>query len=227
ARPSRVVRVRGLCVARVGRIGRWVVQWNAEPDLYSAAGDAHLLDQESEQPLPASEIELLETAANSLGKGGDAAAEAVVVGQLGSPGFQLRLLLLQLQPAAIYLWHSPLQLPQRENSGLIAVEEPRLLGCRPGQLALEASQLDGQDLVVAGAGSVADRLLAGPEQLGPEQGLADLAPDEGVQLGRPDGRLATAPVGSAGLDRVSMRADVVVEVGAAPVAHGADPAGAT
>src|SRR5215813_203540 len=113
ARHSRLVRVRGLCVARVGRIGRWVVQWNAEPDLYSAAGDAHLLDQESEQPLPASEIELLETAANSLGKGGDAAAEAVVVGQLGSPGFQLRLLLLQLQPAAIYLWHSPLQLPQR------------------------------------------------------------------------------------------------------------------
>src|SRR5262249_6914214 len=113
ARHSRLVRVRGLCVARVGRIGRWVVQWNAEPDLYSAASDAHLLDQESEQPLPASEIELLETAANSLGKGGDAAAEAVVVGQLGSRGFQLRLLLLQLQPAAIYLWHSPLQLPQR------------------------------------------------------------------------------------------------------------------
>ena len=87
------------------------------------------------------------------------------------------------------------------------------------QASVEAGQFGGEEFVVGGGGVRGDGLLAGGQDVGTEQGGADLVEDEGVEGVGADVAFWAAFVGSAGLDRVVVAAVVVAVPGAVAAAH--------
>ena len=68
-----------------------------------------------------------------------------------------------------------------DQSGLVEVDEPAVLAAGGVELAVEAGQFGGEQLIVGDGGVHCDGLLAGQQQAGVEQGGADLAEDELVE----------------------------------------------
>ena len=87
-----------------------------------------------------------------------------------------------------------LQFGHVEQSGLVEVDEPVVLGAGGVEFAVQAGQLGGEQLVAGDRGVHRDGLLAGQQQGGVEQGSADLAEDELVEGVGADVALGAAPV---------------------------------
>jgi hypothetical protein len=120
------------------------------------------------------------------------------------------------------------QFVQLDQPCLVDVDEALALTFGVIELALQADDLAGEELVVGDRLATGHGGLAGGEQLGAEHGSADLVVDQGVELVGADLALLAAPVWASCFELVVVGAGVVVVVTAAagwrPGAAALDPA---
>ncbi len=183
------------------------------------AGDVDVFDQQSQQLLFLGAVELVDHFADLPGEVGDAAAEQVPVrerGPLGGEGVAFGLLVAQ--PRGDFAG-AALQFGQLDEPGLVEVGEPAAFGCGGVDLAVEAGELGGEQLVVGDRGGDRDGLLAGQQHLGLGERGPDLAEDELIERVGADVAFGAAAVFPAGAQRVVVAAVVVAVPGAVAAAH--------
>ena len=213
----------------VGRTGVWRVEGYSQPDLDLPAGDVDVLDQQPQQLLPLKTVELVCHVADLPGEVGDAAPEQVPVGErgaLGGEGVTSGLLVTQ---ACGDFAGAAVQLGQVDEPGLVEVGQPASFGCGGVDLAVEAGELGGEQLVVGDRGGDRDGLLTGQQHAGLGERGPDLAEDVLVERVGADVALGAAAILAAGAQGVVVAAVVVAVPGAVAAAHlvavGADAAG--
>ena len=178
------------------------------------AGDVDLFDDEAEQGLFLVEVEGVDHGQNPGGEVPDAVAELVVAGQFLALGGEGVAALVQVVVAVLDLGGTALQLGQLDEAGLVGVDEAAAFGIDGVELAVQTGHLGGEQFVVGGGGAHGERLFAGGEHVGAQQGGADLVEHEGVEGVGADVAFGAAPVVPAGFDRVVVAAVVVAVPGA-------------
>jgi hypothetical protein len=181
-------------------------------DLHPPAADGDLLDDEADQPLAGFEVELVEPGADALGEAGEPSPQALW--RASSARCSRRACCSAASPS-----RRSMRAAERQESS-VEVHDPRLAGVEEAaalalgqlELALEASQLRGEELVVGRWRAREDGALAGGELLRILEGAANLLKDEGVELIGADVALRATPLLAAGAQGVVVTAVVVVVV---------------
>ena len=120
-----------------------------------------VFDQQSQQLLSLGAVELIDDFADLGGEVGDAAAEQVAVGERGPLGGEAVTSGLEVAQADGDFAGAAVQLGQVNEPGLVEVGQPASLGHGGDDLAVEAAELGGEQLVVGDRGADRDRLLTG------------------------------------------------------------------
>jgi hypothetical protein len=204
------------------------VEGYPQPDLDLPPGDVDVFDQQPQQLLLLGLVELVYHFADLPGEVGDAAAEQVPVGQRGALGGEAVPFGVQVTQAGGDFAGAAVQLGQVDEPGLVEVGQPAPFGCGGVDLAVEAGELGGEQLVVGNRGGDRDGLLAGQQHAGLGERCADLGEDEVVERVGADVAFGAAAVFASGAQRVVVAAVVVAVPGAVAAAHlvavGADAA---
>lgn len=132
------------------RLLGWGIQGDAELDLDVPAGDADLLDDEAEELLSLVEVKVIKGGQGAAGEVGDALTQLVVGGQLGPLCGQLLASGVQLGVSAVDVFGAALHVDEFDQSGLVEVNQAATFLGRGHDLAIEAGELGGEQLVVAG-----------------------------------------------------------------------------
>ena len=144
-------------MARAG-VGR--VEGYPQPDLDVPAGDVYVVDHQRQQLLPLRPVELVDNFADLPGEVGDP-AEQVPAGERGPLGGEaVTPGLLVTQPGGDFAG-AAVQLGQVDEPGPVQVGQPASLGRGGADLAVEAAELGGEQLVAGDRGADRDRLLTG------------------------------------------------------------------
>lgn len=143
-----------------------LVEWDTKADVDVPAGDADVFDDQAEQALALVEVEAVERLGDALGEAGQALAEQVAFGQLDSFGGKTGLLVGELPAAGVDLGGPPPDLGERKQPGLVEVDQPAAFTLGGVELALQAGELGGEQLVVGGGLAGGDGSLAGEQDLG-------------------------------------------------------------
>jgi hypothetical protein len=166
-------------------------------------------DHEAQQVLALFEVQVVERGDDSLGEGGDATAELVVLGEglmlfdeAAALGFEGVASLVDFTGASA-------KLGQVDEVGLVAVDETAVLGLDRFGLAVETAELLGDDLIVGHGCSGSHRVFAGRQHFGSHERVANLVEDEGVEGVGSDVALRAAAVLAAGSEGIVVAAVVV------------------
>ena len=182
------------------------------------AGDVDFFDDEAEQGLFLGEVEGVDHGQDPGREVADAAAELVVAGQLLALRGEGVASFSEVAAAVFDVGGAALQLGELDEAGLLEVDETAAFGVDGVELAVQAGQLGGEQVVVGGGGAHGEGLFAGGEHVGAQQGGADLVEDERVEGVGADVAFGAAPVVPAGFDRVVVAAVVVAVRGAVAAA---------
>ncbi len=111
--------------------------------------------------MPLGWVELVDDGADAGGEVLDAVAEPVAAGEVGALGGKAGALVLEFALACGDRGGAALQFGHVDQGGLVEVDQPAVLAAGGLELAVEAGQLGGEQLVVGGGGMDGDGLLAG------------------------------------------------------------------
>ena len=100
-----------------------VIEGDAEPNVNLPASHPDFLDEKSEEVLTPLEVEAVKALHNLPGEGFEAAAEAVVSGQLVPLRDQVFVLRAELLAAELNLLGATLQLGELHQAGLVEVDQ--------------------------------------------------------------------------------------------------------
>ena len=162
-------------------VGVWWVEGDAEPDLDVPAGDMDFFDEYAEQLLSLRMVKLVDDAADLVGEIGDAAAQQVSVGKRSPLGGEAVAFGPQPVEAGGDVTGAVLQLWEIDQSGLIKVDQSAPFGDGDVDLAVEADEFSGEQLVVGDRAADRDGLFSSEQHLGPGQRGADVVEDELVE----------------------------------------------
>jgi hypothetical protein len=123
------------------------------------------------------EVERVDPVGGLVREAGDAAAEAVVEGELVALGGELGLLGLELVASAVDFGGSSVEFFHVDVAGLVEVGDPSPLGGGFVDAAGESVELGVQDFVVGGGLAADDCLLTGEQHVGAQQDLERLPLD--------------------------------------------------
>jgi hypothetical protein len=138
----------------------WVVERDAQPDLDMPASDLDVFDEQLQEFLPLGGVELVDDGGHAGGEVLDAVAEPVAAGEGGALGGKAGAFALQFALPCGDSGGAALQLGHVDQPGLVEVDQPVVLAAGGLELAVEAGQFGGEQLIV-GDGSVdCDGLLA-------------------------------------------------------------------
>ena len=140
--------------------GAWRVEGYPQPDLDLPAGDVDVFDQQSQQVLHLRTVKLIYDFADLPGEVVDAAAEQIPVGERGALGSEGVTFGLELALSRGDFTGAAVQLGQVDEPRLVEVGQPASFGCGGVDLAVEAGEFGGEQLVVGNRGD-RDGLLAG------------------------------------------------------------------
>jgi hypothetical protein len=112
-----------------------------------------------------------------------------------------------------------LHLGEVDEAGLVEVGESAPFGADGVDAPVEAGQFGGEEFVVGRGGVGGDGVFAGGEDVGAQQGVAELVEDERVEGFGADVAFGAASVLPAGSDRVVVAAVVVAVPGAVAATH--------
>ena len=150
--------------------------------------------------------------------------------RLGALVGQRVALRVDVGPPGIELFGSALELDEFDQPSLVEVGEASTLVVGGVDLPLEAGELRVEQFVIGRGRAFGDGLFAGEEHLGPQQRVAHLFEDEGVELVGADVAFVAALVLAPGAQRVVVATVVVAVERAVAAAHfvadHADSAGA-
>jgi len=176
------------------------------------------------------EVQVVERGDDSLGEGGDATAELVVLGEGlmlfdegATLGFEGTASLVDFTGASA-------KLGQVDEVGLVEVDETAVLGLDRFGLSVETAELLGDDLIVRHGCSGRHRVFASRQHFGSHERVANLVEDEGVEGIGSDVALRAAAVLAARSEGIVVAAVVVAMPCAVTTPHlvtvRAHPAGA-
>jgi hypothetical protein len=152
-------------------VGWGFVEGDAQPDLDVPAGDADFLDEQPQELLLLDGVELVNHAADPFGEVVDSAVDLVAAGQGRALLSESGAFRLQLAMAGGDISGPPLQLSQLDQPGLVKVDEASLLRVGGVDLAVQASELGGEQLIVRDRCGDGDAVFTGQQQLGLQQRL--------------------------------------------------------
>ena len=187
------------------------VEGDAEVDLDLPSGHGDVIDDEAHELLAVVEVELVDPFGDSAGEVIDTVPEAVVCDEFVALGHEVVVLAGQCLSAGSDVSAAPLDLGEFEEPGLVEVGEASPFCVGRFDLAVEPGQFDSEELIVGDGSLVGQGGLAGDEDVGLEEGGADLVEDEGVELVGADVTLRAAAVFAAGSEAVVVGAVVVAE----------------
>jgi hypothetical protein len=168
------------------------VERNSELDLDMPTRHPHLFDEDPEKSLPASEVKEVDTLSNSMDEIGDALAKPVVNRKIVALRDKSLQSLGELDPPGEALAGPPTEVGHLDEAGLVEVGESATLGLSSGDLALQACEFCGEELVIGNRLSRGNDSLTHEHQLRREQRSAYLLEYERVQCVGADVALGTA-----------------------------------
>jgi hypothetical protein len=168
-------------------------------DLDVRPGHPDLLDQQTYEPLPLLEVEGVDALPSAISEGFDPASQPVVDRELLALGQQRLTFLLELPMPLGHLAMPRLELGELDGLHLVEVNHPSSLALGLLQAPVQASQLSTEQLVVGLAHAGAERGLPLQQDVGLEQCLAEVGPDQRIQLLGSCRGLRAGTVGSARL----------------------------
>jgi hypothetical protein len=187
--------------------------------LHVPAGDLDLVDDEAEKGLLLLEVEVVEGCDRTSGEVGDAAAQLVVAGQLFAFGGEAVASFSEVTTSSFDVGGTALHVGQIDQSGLVEVDQSAALGFGGVELAVEPSELGGQQFVIGGRGTNGECLFTGEQRLGSGERGPDLVEDELVEDVGADVAFRAASILAAGSERVMVAAVVIAVPGAVAAAH--------
>jgi hypothetical protein len=168
-----------------------LVEGDAEVDLGLPSGHGDVIDDEAHELLSVGEVELVDPFRDPAGEVVHAIPQTVLGGEFVALEDELLTLVGERLSAGSDVSAAPLDLGKLKQAGLVEVGEASSFGIGRFDLAFEAGELGGEQLVV-GTGTLAGQGgLAGEEDFGSEEGGADLVEDKGVELVGADVALRT------------------------------------
>jgi hypothetical protein len=130
-------------------------------DLDVRTGDVHVFDEQAHQLLSLGAVELIDDAADLFGEVGDAPAEQVAACESGAFGGERGTFSVQFGVACGDFTGAALQLGHFDQAGLEEIDESTFLRSRVVDLAVQASELCSEQLVIGDRLSEGYGLFAG------------------------------------------------------------------
>ena len=125
------------------------------------AGDLDVFDEQLQELLPLGGVKLIDDGSDAGGEVPDAVAEPVAAGQVGAFGGQAGPFVLEFALPCGDRGGATVQFGQVDQPGLVEVDQPVVLAAGGLELAVQAGELGGEQLVAGGGGVHRDGLLAG------------------------------------------------------------------
>jgi hypothetical protein len=151
-------------------------------DLDARPGHSNLLDQQAHESLTLLEVESVDALPDAAGERFDPASQPVVDRELLALPHQRLPLLFELSMPVDHLSMTRLELRELDGLHLVEVRNPSSLGVGLLETTLQPLQLSAQELVVGPPCAGTERCLSFPQGVWLEQGLAQLFPDQRIQL---------------------------------------------
>jgi hypothetical protein len=175
------------------------------------ASHANLFEDQPQQLLALSEIQVVQVRHNALGEAVDVLTQPIILDQILALGCQLVAFRGQASAALIHFPCAMLELRQLKEAGLIHIYQPAPLRVSRLEPSAEAAKLGSEQLVIGCWSATRQGSFPGEQHLRLEERLAHLRKNERVKFVGADAVLSATELVTAGPQWITVRADVIAQ----------------